>query len=1178
MSNQSINFSELFAKTQSGYDVFAHYLGAINIDKNISSPLRNDDKQPSFRVKKGSSKGSYFYKDHATGQKGNAIQFVKELYNLPNLVEAAKQIDADLHLGLVQNNTLKPRTAHKFVRTEIAKEVKPASIKNLKTSLFKENSKIVDFLQNKLSTNFETIKTLEKLGFVQPFESATIRNKKGTFNRTFTNSVFLPAYQYNDEVKNDTLNGCLYRPFDEYLKKQNFGSGVVFGLHRGILKAAKHLVIVEGVTDYLTLTALVFEFDLPFQVVTFGGVSMINEKTICFLQNEVCKKFESVFLCFDTDFEGIKAQTSLFNELKNKGLNVSNLCLKGFFYENERIKKFDETEKKEVIISKPKRNDICDYLQDFGKETFKRLLLSFLPKTKNCFEIKNYLNEVSNQITTLAKNSLQMVVNAPTGTGKTYTFVNEILPTLLGLGKKALFLVPTNSILNQTFKQDYASVVCLSSSDMKEEKEIELQKFLQDESKKVLVLTYDMFSFLKFHFKLLLQRDIQTIVIDEFHEVESAQSYRKTALNAIIETIEENEFQVIFLSATLPMFAKYPTQNKHYSFNTDLIEISRNERKALNFNVLTFEKNEIHETTQRIFNLSKQAKKVMYYHNSISELSEISNNLQNLGLKTLVLSSKTESNEQTEILEKQEIANVCDVILCTKVLESGFNLNDENLHIIYNYSELDKCENSFLQVLGRARKTNDLTIDLIVSNASVCKLGNYKYEGLEKDYKNCFSNALNFVSSKLNFLLSNRNTNSFETVFGKKDESKASANNFLILDYEKEKAKIDFFGLSNHCAKEVQNKRTFEQFKNDLLDELSKSYDVNFNQMSLEVSNLLESKEKITNELFTNELVKAFIKLVCSQTNETIIQFFNSQIKRNHLHSSLVIPKFSVMETSESNKLLCALLELFEKHKTKNEFLNELNEILKSPFADKTFESFQTTAHIFFATNGQTFYSKELFQKLILQCSKTFHFSQKNELFADCEFANFCDYLENRKLSVYQYFTLHCLVTKKRSSIVDKKYLDLCKEILKQSETFVQSGFNGNLDELYEWFLNNTNFLRKYHSNKAQIKGIINTLFFVEKNQDFNKLLKDLNKFYKVQTETTDKKQLETDYKNCTTLDLESFESVLGAKVVKRLILSVLSGQKVKKAYILHNHLNSEKLYKTEISDFQNVEIEIETF
>ena len=58
------------------YTIYSYYLGSFKPGKLMNSPLRNDDKMPSFAIFP-SKTGGLLFKDHGTGESGNALKFIK---------------------------------------------------------------------------------------------------------------------------------------------------------------------------------------------------------------------------------------------------------------------------------------------------------------------------------------------------------------------------------------------------------------------------------------------------------------------------------------------------------------------------------------------------------------------------------------------------------------------------------------------------------------------------------------------------------------------------------------------------------------------------------------------------------------------------------------------------------------------------------------------------------------------------------------------------------------------------------------------------------------------------------------------------------------------------------------------------------------------------------------------
>tara|TARA_R110000868_G_scaffold148357_3_gene370209 strand:- start:6633 stop:7622 length:990 start_codon:yes stop_codon:yes gene_type:complete len=80
--------------------IFSYYIQDFVTDKPINSPLRKDS-IPSFSIT--NKHGTYFYKDFATGDSGDCIKFVAELYSI-SYINAISKIAYDF--GLQNANTI----------------------------------------------------------------------------------------------------------------------------------------------------------------------------------------------------------------------------------------------------------------------------------------------------------------------------------------------------------------------------------------------------------------------------------------------------------------------------------------------------------------------------------------------------------------------------------------------------------------------------------------------------------------------------------------------------------------------------------------------------------------------------------------------------------------------------------------------------------------------------------------------------------------------------------------------------------------------------------------------------------------------------------------------------------------------------------------------------------------
>lgn len=71
----TVSLKDLLDKV-TDYEIYSYYIGAFKPCKLLNSPLRPDDKIPSFAIFP-SKTGDLLFKDHGTGISGNALKFVK---------------------------------------------------------------------------------------------------------------------------------------------------------------------------------------------------------------------------------------------------------------------------------------------------------------------------------------------------------------------------------------------------------------------------------------------------------------------------------------------------------------------------------------------------------------------------------------------------------------------------------------------------------------------------------------------------------------------------------------------------------------------------------------------------------------------------------------------------------------------------------------------------------------------------------------------------------------------------------------------------------------------------------------------------------------------------------------------------------------------------------------------
>ena len=107
----TMSLKDLLAKV-SDYDIYSYYLGPIKPKKLINSPLRPDDKIPSFAIFP-TKDGSLLFKDHGTGVAGNALKFMKLYKNITTREELERELLRIVRKMNPMSSAVKP----KYVKT-----------------------------------------------------------------------------------------------------------------------------------------------------------------------------------------------------------------------------------------------------------------------------------------------------------------------------------------------------------------------------------------------------------------------------------------------------------------------------------------------------------------------------------------------------------------------------------------------------------------------------------------------------------------------------------------------------------------------------------------------------------------------------------------------------------------------------------------------------------------------------------------------------------------------------------------------------------------------------------------------------------------------------------------------------------------------------------------------------
>ena len=263
----------------SDYDIYAYYIGKFQVGKLYNSPLRSTDKIPSFAVFP-SRNHDLLFKDHGSGQSGNAITFCK----LISGVKTREEFEKELLKILKSSNpeSIRSRTIH----------YSPSSGCNI--GIVRQPFTDVDDLY---WTQFGI-----KRNTLTKYNVFSIRYflLNNTVRAIYKNDCPMYAYKVNNHFK-------IYRPLAPKQTKwrNNMTQDDIQGFNQLDLKDKSLLIITKSMKDVMVLREM-----------GYNAISPSSETT--FISNNVidwCKKtFKHILLLFDRDKTGVQRSRKFSKE------------------------------------------------------------------------------------------------------------------------------------------------------------------------------------------------------------------------------------------------------------------------------------------------------------------------------------------------------------------------------------------------------------------------------------------------------------------------------------------------------------------------------------------------------------------------------------------------------------------------------------------------------------------------------------------------------------------------------------------------------------------------------------------------------------------------------------------------------------------------------------------------
>lgn len=270
------------------YDIYSYYLGKFQIGKKLHSPLRNDDRIPSFAIFP-SRTGGLLFKDHGSGQSGNALTFVKLMLNKDDTTTLKREL----------LNILK-----KVNPTKLSKQtIQYSTLPSMDIGIVRQPFTDIDL---QYWAQFGITKNTLKFYNVFSIKYFLCNN---IVRSIYKNENPMYAYKVDNKFK-------IYKPLaSKYTKwRSNLSNYNVQGLDQlRQCKSKDLLIITKSMKDVMVLYEM-----------GYNAISPSSETT--FIPDDIYKKlkkeFNRIVLLFDRDETGVRRTRTLSKEYSIPGILV----------------------------------------------------------------------------------------------------------------------------------------------------------------------------------------------------------------------------------------------------------------------------------------------------------------------------------------------------------------------------------------------------------------------------------------------------------------------------------------------------------------------------------------------------------------------------------------------------------------------------------------------------------------------------------------------------------------------------------------------------------------------------------------------------------------------------------------------------------------------------------------
>jgi hypothetical protein len=397
-----------------------------------------------------------------------------------------------------------------------------------------------------------------------------------------------------------------------------------------------------------------------------------NSKKIFFISAE---EIQTLINLTDREFKRDKRVSSILKSAKPLT----------FFLNQDSISKIDYFTDKFI-----KDNDIMGVSQQlfrklhYSKEVTKEVLFILnayqtAPKNSIVLNVNRYLTEATNDLLDIFKTSNTIMLNAPTGVGKSHFSLLE-LPKHF---KNIIIISPLRMVTDEHATK--SAFTNFSTAD-------NVDNLLADLNNPYIAMTTDvLFNMNEKHLKILKERldECELIVFDEQHLIEDSKGFRHKVI-ATKNIIEKSNTKILYLSGT-------PTYN-----NTNIKSVVI---KTPLLYAIRYFNNPFCEFNELKSSISKNLKKgsVLFYSSTKLKVNEVAKALHLANICTITSEQITYNGDVISDISQIPITDKVLYISTTKAT-TGININ--NLIAIYQYGTTYNT-NTLVQLMARLRKGGD---------------------------------------------------------------------------------------------------------------------------------------------------------------------------------------------------------------------------------------------------------------------------------------------------------------------------------------------------------------------------------------------------------------------------------------------------------------------------------------